>query len=134
MGCHAASLLPVQTADRVEDDQLVFDLQPSSPRVRAELREADQHAALNQQLAQQIPVLDSWQQLQQFLQQHGARLNFLNVVALVTHAAALQQVCCCVCTCAYVALAFLSLLTTNTYIAVLTQMHQHMPSGTHRHL
>jgi hypothetical protein len=39
--------------------------------------------------------LDSWQQLQQFLQQHGDRLNFLNVVALVTHAAALQQVCMC---------------------------------------
>lgn len=86
----------MQTADRVEDDQLVFELQPSSPRVRAELRESEQHAALNQQLAQEIPRLDSWQQLQQFMQQHGDRLNFLNVVALVAHAAALQQVCACV--------------------------------------
>lgn len=82
----------VQTADRVEDDRLVFELQPSSPRVRAELQAADQHAALNQQLAQQIPQLTTWAQLQGFVQQHGERLNFLNVVALVTRATAVQQV------------------------------------------
>jgi hypothetical protein len=60
--------------------------------VRAELQEADQHAALNKQLALQIPALDSWQQLQQFVQQYGPSLNFLNVVAVTTRAAALAQV------------------------------------------
>jgi hypothetical protein len=81
-----------QTADRVEDDQFVFELQPSSPRVRAELQESAQHAELNKQLAQQIPQLESWQQLQAFLQQHVPSLNFLNVVALVSQAAALQVI------------------------------------------
>lgn len=83
----------VQNADSVEEDHLVFDLQPSSPRLRAELQESEQQAALNRQLAQQIPQLDAWPQLQEFVQQHGAQLNFLNVVTLVTRAAALQQVC-----------------------------------------
>jgi hypothetical protein len=87
-----AAAAAVQTADSVEDDHLVFDLQPSSPRLRAELRDSDQHAALNKQLAQQIPELKTWQQLQQFVQEHGDQLNFLNVVGLVTRAAALQQV------------------------------------------
>lgn len=84
----------LQAADRVEEDHLVFQLQPSSPRLRAELQEADQHAALNRQLAQQIPNVGTWQQLGQFLQQHGPSLNFLNVVALVLQAAAVahQQV------------------------------------------
>lgn len=81
-----------QTADRVEDDNLVFELQPSSPRVCSELQESDQHAALNRQLAQQIPALSSWQEVQEFVQAHAERLNFLNVVALVTQAAAVQQV------------------------------------------
>lgn len=83
----------MQNADSVEEDHLVFDLQPSSPRLRAELQESEQQAALNRQLAQQIPQLDAWQQLQEFVQQHGAELNFLNVVTIVTRAAALQQVC-----------------------------------------
>jgi hypothetical protein len=82
-----------QNADSVEEDHLVFDLQPSSPRLRAELQESEQQAALNRQLAQQIPQLDAWPQLQEFVQ-HGAHLNFLNVVALVTRAAALQQQVC----------------------------------------
>lgn len=87
-------LLPClsQTADRVEDDHLVFELQPSSPRVRSELQQSAQHAALNKQLAQEIPQLNSWQQLELFVQQHANNLNFLNVVLLVTRAAALQQV------------------------------------------
>lgn len=84
----------VQNVDSVEEDHLVFDLQPSSPRLRAELQESEQQAALNRQLAQQIPQLDAWPQLQEFVQQHGAQLDFLNVVTLVTRAAALQQVCC----------------------------------------
>lgn len=70
----------------------MFELQPSSPRVRSELQQSAQHAALNKQLAQEIPQLNSWQQLELFVQQHANNLNFLNVVLLVTRAAALQQV------------------------------------------
>lgn len=68
----------------------MFELQPSSPRVRSQLQQFEQHAALNQQLAQQIPHLGSWQQLRGFMQ-HSSTLNFLNVVALVSMAALLQQ-------------------------------------------
>eukprot|EP00879_Flechtneria_rotunda_P025294 GHRR01026871.1.p1 GENE.GHRR01026871.1~~GHRR01026871.1.p1 ORF type:complete len:225 (+),score=106.39 GHRR01026871.1:187-861(+) len=80
-----------ESADRIEPDHLVYQLKPSSPRVRAQQQQHVEHALLNQQLAQQIPHLATWQQLQEFMQQHSSSVHFLNVLALAGQAVALYQ-------------------------------------------
>jgi alkylhydroperoxidase family enzyme len=72
----------------------VFELKPSSPRLRAQKQQHAATAELNKQLAQQIPALADWQQLQAFLQQHGSVLNFLAVTAVASQAAVLHKVGC----------------------------------------
>eukprot|EP00878_Enallax_costatus_P018638 GHUV01019629.1.p1 GENE.GHUV01019629.1~~GHUV01019629.1.p1 ORF type:complete len:269 (+),score=104.01 GHUV01019629.1:307-1113(+) len=78
-------------ADRIEEDHLVYELKPSSPRIRAQQQQTLQYAQLNRHLAEQILQLQNWQQLQSFMQQHLEVLNYLNVLALAGQAAALYQ-------------------------------------------
>lgn len=70
----------------------MYELKPSSPRLRAQQQQHAQLAEHNRQLAGQIPQLTSWQQLQDFLQQHSSSMNFLAVTALASQAAAVHQV------------------------------------------
>jgi hypothetical protein len=84
--------IALQAADRIEADHLVFELKPSSPRLRAQQQQHAATAELNRQLAQQIPQLSDWQQLQEFLQQHSSVLNFLAVTAVASQAAVVHKV------------------------------------------
>lgn len=70
----------------------MYELKPSSPRVRAQQQQTLQHVQFNRQLAEQIPQLQDWQQLHGFIQQHAEVLNYLNVIALAGQAAAVYQV------------------------------------------
>ncbi len=82
----------MQSADRFEDGNVVYELTENSPRVRALQQKDAEQAQLNQELAERINELTTWQQVRQLLLQHAADLNYLNACLIAQKVGRLPQV------------------------------------------